>query len=320
VRPTTKIPFEWGAELRDVSLWFGVGLVVACVTAVLVTAALAKQRRTRALARLGEPLRAARLIRNESPGKHALLSGPTVRACAAFLLLALALFRPRLLTGERLMPAKSLDVAVVLDFSKSMYARDISPSRITRAKLEVRDLLVRLQGARFAGVAYAGEAMTFPLSRDPSVITQFFRGLDPNDMPVGGTATAKALEQARLLFLRDPAAAKHSKAIVLITDGEDLEGDPVRVAENCAKDGIAIHVVQIGGRQPAPIPDMDDNGRVLGNRRDERGEPLTTAFSPAGEAQLERIATIGGGKLVKSAGGSTGIASITTLLEKQMKT
>ncbi len=67
--------------------------------------------------------------------------------------------------------------------------------------------------------------MSFPLTSDGAAIAQFFRQLDPNDMPVGGTATAKALERGREVFARDPKSKDHVRVMVLVTDGEDLEGD-----------------------------------------------------------------------------------------------
>src|SRR6185503_4933707 len=115
-----------------------------------------------------------------------------------------ALARPQFGRGQKLVPATNLDVVIVLDYSKSMYARDIAPSRIARAKAEISRLVRELPGARFGAVAFAGDPMSFPMTSDSAAIAQFFRQLEPNDMPVGGTAIAKALERARELMARDP--------------------------------------------------------------------------------------------------------------------
>ena len=115
-------------------------------------------------------------------------------------------------------------------------------------------------------------------------------------MPVGGTATARALERARELFARDPKSKDHVRRIVLVTDGEDLEGDPVSVAKKCAQEGTRIDVVQIGGRAPEVIPDVDADGRKSnGIRHDDDGKPLTTELSADGEAQLAKVAQTTGG-------------------------
>jgi Ca-activated chloride channel family protein len=138
-------------------------------------------------------------------------------------------------------------------------------------------------------------------------------------MPVGGTATARALERARELFSRDARSHSHVKVILLVTDGEDLEGDPVRVAEACAQEGTHIHVVQVGGHAPEMIPDVDPNGKVIGFRKDDDGKPLLTELSKEGEAQLASVAEKSGGKLVVAEKGQTGIDVIAKDLQKQMK-
>jgi len=207
----------------------------------------------------------------------------------------------------------------VLDYSKSMYARDIVPSRTARAKAEVARLIQGLPGARFGAVAFAGEPMSFPLTSDGAAIAQFFRQLDPNDMPVGGTATAKALERGREVFARDPKSKDHVRVIVLVTDGEDLEGDPVAVAENCAQEGTRIDVVQIGGRAPETIPEVAADGRITGIRRDDEGKPLTTQLSADGEAQLAKVAQVTGGTIVRAEHGDTGIDQIARALQRMQR-
>lgn len=228
-----------------------------------------------------------------------------------------ALARPQGGTGKRHVVTTSLDIVVVLDYSKSMYARDIAPSRIERAKIEVSDLIRQLGGARFAAVAFAGEPMSFPLSSDGNAVAQFFRQLSPIDMPVGGTATAKALERARELLKRD--TGEHERVIVLVTDGEDLEGDPVRVAEACAQEGTQIHVVQIGTAAPEVLPEMDEQGNMVGPRRDNRGRPVTTSLSAEGAAQLKKLAEATGGTLTQSTKGKTGISDLAARLSKRGK-
>jgi Ca-activated chloride channel family protein len=200
-----------------------------------------------------------------------------------------------------------------------MYARDVVPNRIARAKAEVARLIQGLAGARFGAVAFAGEPMSFPLTSDGAAIAQFFRQLDPNDMPIGGTATARALERARELFARDPKSKEHMKVVVLVTDGEDLEGDPVKVAEAAAADQIRVDVVQIGGRAPEVLPEVGPDGKVTGLRRREDGKPMTTELSAEGEAQLAKIAQVTGGQIVRSERGETGIDQVAKGLAHLMR-
>jgi Ca-activated chloride channel family protein len=138
-------------------------------------------------------------------------------------------------------------------------------------------------------------------------------------MPVGGTATAKALERARELFAHDPKSKDHVRVIVLVTDGEDLEGDPVNVAEACGQEGTRIDVVQIGGRVPEVIPEVGADGKVTGFRKDDDGKPLTTELSAEGEAQLAKVASETGGTIVRAEHGETGIDTIARALSRMMR-
>jgi Ca-activated chloride channel family protein len=291
-------------------------LGIALVGGLVVTLVLASIARTRAEKRFGEPSLVGKLVTHDAAGRRATKGTLLVLGLALFLF---ALARPQYGRGTRLVPARALDVVVVLDFSKSMYARDIAPSRIVRAKAEVARLVQSLPGARFGAVAFAGEPISFPLTGDGAAIAQFFRQLEPNDMPVGGTATARAIERAREVFARDPRAKSHARVIVVVTDGEDLEGDPVVAARAAAADGIRIDVVQIGGRNPEVIPDVGPDGRVVGPRRDETGKPLTTQLTTAGETQLAAIAREGSGTVIRSERGQTGIEKITQSLSRSMK-
>ncbi|AKT43535.1 vWA domain-containing protein [Chondromyces crocatus] len=270
----------------------------------------------RAVKRFGDPER-VRALTTSDPAKFRAWKG--ILLVLAIMTAFFAAARPQYGKGTRLVPATNVDVVVVLDYSKSMYARDVEPSRTFRAKVEVSRLIKDLEGARFAAVAFAGEPMSFPLTADGAAIAQFLRQLDPNDMPVGGTAIARALESARELLKNDPKAKDHKRIILLITDGEDLEGTPGAVAQSIGAEGTTIHVVQIGGRTPEPIPEISEDGRIVGWRKDRRGEPLTTALTVEGEAQLASIAqATPGGKLVRAEKGSTGIEEIAAELRRQM--
>ncbi|HEY8077532.1 MAG TPA: VWA domain-containing protein [Labilithrix sp.] len=299
----------------------GCVLVLGLFAGALV---LASVRRARATQLFGDPKLVTRLESFDAAARRATKS---VLLVVALVFAFLALARPQWGRGTKVVPATNLDVVIVLDYSKSMYARDVAPSRIARAKAEIGRLVRELPGARFGAVAFAGEPIPFPLTSDGAAIAQFFRQLEPNDMPIGGTAIARALEKARELYARDPRSKDHVKVIVLVTDGEDLEGDPVSVAKSAAEEKIRIDVVQIGGRAPEPIPDVGPDGKVRGMRRDEDGSPLTTELTAEGEAQLAEIAKSTGGAIVRpqnegrASGGriETGIDEITRSLKKMMR-
>jgi Ca-activated chloride channel family protein len=307
---------RWG---HDFGSLVGAILAAFCALAFVgyaLTVGWASLRQARAARTFGDPAVVGPLVSYDATTRRAVKA---VLLVLAMLLAFVALARPEFGNGTRLIPATNLDVVIVLDYSKSMYARDITPSRIARAKAEVARLIQDLPGARFGAVAFAGEPMSFPLTSDGAAIAQFFRQLDPNDMPVGGTATARALEAGREVFARDPKSKDHVRVMVLVTDGEDLEGDPVAVAQSCAQEGTRIDVVQIGGRAPEVIPDVAPDGKMNGVRRDDEGKPLTTELSAEGEAQLAKVAQATSGTIVRAEHGATGIDQIAKALQHMMR-
>lgn len=292
---------------------FGTALALV-VAALLILGALGARRSAKLF---GDPSRVQALMTYD-PAKRRAWKGVLLVLATALAFVAAA--RPQYGKGTRLVPATNVDVVVALDYSKSMYARDVEPSRIFRAKVEVARLIKELEGARFAAVAFAGEPMSFPLTADGAAIAQFLRQLNPNDMPIGGTAISRALDQARDLLARDPKSAEHKRIIVLVTDGEDLEGDPVATARSIGAQGTTIHVVQIGGRTPERVPEVDEDGRVIGWRTDRAGKPMTTELSTEGEKQLADIASsTPGGQIIRSEKGTTGIDVMAAELKRQMK-
>jgi Ca-activated chloride channel family protein len=292
---------------------FLIGCAGAALLALLLV--LAGLRASRSRRAFGDAPRIASLVTHEAATRRA-WKGVLLVAAAALAFLAAA--RPQYGKGTRLVPATDVDVVIALDLSKSMYARDVEPSRIFRAKAELTRLVKELPGVRFGAVAFAGEPMGFPLTADGAAVAQFLRQLEPNDMPVGGTAIGRALDMARDLFARDPLSEKHHRIIVLVTDGEDLEGSPASIARAIGSGGGTIHVVQIGGRTSERIPEVGPDGEVLGWRRTEDGRFLTTELTPEGEAQLAAIAAATpGGTIIRAAKGETGIDELTETLKAQ---
>lgn len=293
-------------------IWlFGTGFALL-VAALFVVGSILRHRQ---LKKFGDEALVNALLTAQAGGRRALKGVLCVLAVA---LAFVAAAQPQYGRGAKLIPATNLDLVIVLDYSKSMYARDIAPSRTLRAKSEVARLISSLPGARFGAVAFAGQPIAFPLTSDGPAISQFFQQMSPNDMPVGGTAIARALEAGRELLARDPLSKTHKRVMLLVTDGEDLEGDPVSVATSIGQEEISIFVVQIGGRTPEPIPQVSETGEVQGIRTDEEGKPLTTSLSAEGEAQLGSIASSTGGAVVRSEAGQTGIAEIERRLKLLM--
>jgi Ca-activated chloride channel homolog len=227
-----------------------------------------------------------------------------------------ALARPQYGSRTRMLRKRGIDVVLALDFSKSMLARDVRPSRIDRAKAEVTAFLNELNGDRVGIVAFAGETMEFPMTVDYGAAALFFRDLGPYDMPVGGTAIGRALTSAKRLLERSSRTdnkeeqSQRSRVVILLTDGEDHEGDPVAAANELAQIGARVYVVGIGTRTGEPIPTYADDGTWTGYMRDEKGNSVLTALSADNEAQLKKIAQASSGKYFAAGRGSVGMDQI----------
>jgi Ca-activated chloride channel family protein len=280
--------------------------------------------RRRAARRFGDPQAAARITVGRSGG---------LRATRAVLLLlgvalaVVALARPQYGSRERTLRKRGVDVVVVLDFSRSMLAQDVRPSRIERAKAELTRFISELAGDRVGIVAFAGETMEFPMTIDYSAAALFFRELGPADMPVGGTAIGRALTAAKRLLERSTRDTEQSepenrraRVVVLLTDGEDHEGDPVKAAQELAAIDAKVFVVAVGSRSGEAIPTYAPDGTWTGYLRDSEGKTVLTSLTPEAEKQLQQIAETTGGKYFPPRQGSVGIEQIRKEMRRMKQT
>jgi Ca-activated chloride channel homolog len=230
---------------------------------------------------------------------------------------------PQYGSQTRMLQKRGIDVVVALDFSKSMLAKDVRPSRIERAKAELVRLFGELTGDRVGVVAFAGDTLEFPMTTDYGAIETFLRDLGPYDMPVGGTAIGRALIASKRLLERgarppsdEPEAERETpgRAVILITDGEDHEGDPVTAAEELVKSGAQVFVIGVGSRTGEPIPTYAPDGTWTGYLRGDDGKPVLSALTSQNEAQLQRVASVGRGKYFRAREGSVGIEEIRALM------
>jgi Ca-activated chloride channel homolog len=210
---------------------------------------------------------------------------------------------------------------VVVDFSQIIPAQDVRPSRIERAKAELTRFISRLGGDRVGLVAFAGETMEFPMTVDHGAAALFFRQLTPYDMPVGGTAIGRALTAAQRLLERADRDAKtdknkRTKVVILMTDGEDHEGDPVKAAEELKAIGAKVFVVALGSRSGEPIPTYAEDGTWTGYMRDQSGNPILSTLTKEAETQLKKVAQITEGEYFEPRKGSVGMEEITAAMRK----
>lgn len=230
---------------------------------------------------------------------RALLVLLAVTACV------LALARPQAGFEWQEVERRGVDLVVALDVSASMGVPDAGGdglSRWERARREVSDLLDLLRHDRIALVAFAGTALVeCPLTLDHDAVRLFLEALEPGAVPVPGTDLGRALEVSLGAFR---GASHPSRAILLITDGEDHEGRALAAAREARDRGVRIFALGVGQPQPAPIPEAGG-----GYRRDRRGEIVLSRLE---ESTLQRIALLSGGSYARSVAGDEDLEQVYT--------
>jgi Ca-activated chloride channel family protein len=257
--------------------------------------------RRRALVRFARWPLAEKLTRDVSRGrqfwKYGLLGMGT-------LLLILALSGPQFGTKLEMARRKGVDVILVLDVSRSMAAEDVKPSRLERAKHQIRGLVDLLEGDRVGLVVFAGKAFVqCPLTTDYGAVEMFLAILDVGSVSVQGTAIGDALRLATRSF--DPGDLQH-KAIVLFTDGEDHVGQPLEAAREAAVQGVRVFAVGLGTPDGELIPQAQEGGG-FSYHKDERGNYVKTRLD---EDTLQAMALETAGDYFRSTLGGAELEAI----------
>ena len=279
-------------------LWITLGVVLLLVAGGLVAGYFARRRR---LTRLGTAAALERTIRARAPGLRTIRGVLYLLGLAAFLF---ALLRPQHGGREQLVRQFGLDVVVAVDFSKSMLAEDVTPSRIQKVRMEIARLLQVLEGNRVGAVAFAGDAIAFPISTDIALVNTFFRNFGPATMEPPGTAIGRAIRKSQMLLddvdrkadgaPRQPARRRDDRAriIIVFTDGEDHEGDPVAAARQAEEEaGARVFVVQVGELGGTTIPVRDQVTGEIQLHHTRSGEVATSEITPQTEEKLQQVAS-----------------------------
>jgi Ca-activated chloride channel family protein len=277
---------KWG---EPVFLWLL--LLVPVGLALLI---LAQANRKRRLGRAIDPGLVDRLMPDFST---ALSTVKQVLMLLALTLLLLAAARPR--WGEKLQTYKGrgIDVVVALDASNSMLAEDVKPSRLTRARTELAAMIDGLSGNAVAIVAFAGEAYVMcPLTADADAAKLFLDIISPDAMPVPGTDFGKAIDVAMSLF--NPMEMSY-KALVLVTDGEDLGKNTAQAIQRAADNHVRIFPVAFATAEGAPIPGYDEQGNLSSYKKDKDGQVVMSRMN---ERELIVMAQATGGRFLRVEG------------------
>jgi Ca-activated chloride channel family protein len=195
------------------------------------------------------------------------------------------------------------DIVFAIDTSRSMLTPDVKPDRLTRAKLAIDDMAGQLDGDAVGIVAFAGSAfLVCPITLDYGAFHESLNAIDTHTIPHGGTNISTAIRTAQAALMRRPGS---DKIVILLTDGEDLEGDALIAAQNAAKLGLKIFTVGVGTAAGELIPLPADQGGGFVN--DETGAPVKSRLD---EAALKAIAAATGGLYVSLGAQGEGLEEI----------
>lgn len=212
----------------------------------------------------------------------------------AYSLLITAAANPQVGSKMEEVKQTGIDVFIALDVSLSMTAEDIKPNRLEKAKYEISNLIKRLRGDRIGLLIFSGQAyIQFPLTTDYSAANLFLSAVDVNSVPQPGTAIGAAISLAINSF---DYKTLTQKVIVIITDGEDHEGDLTQPIKDANEKEIKIYTIGLGSPEGVPIPIHDANGNVVGFKKDGSGSVVLTKLD---EQTLMSIANQAGGKFFK---------------------
>ncbi len=205
-----------------------------------------------------------------------------------FVIVALA--RPQWGSQVEYIERRGVEIMVVLDVSESMMAEDFKPNRLARAKLEISELMDNLAGNQLGLVLFSGAAfIQFPLTSDFATARIFLDAAKPDIISRPGTAIAEAIQVAMNGFNQERAT---QKVILLLTDGENHEGDVLEAAQTAADQGVIIYAIGFGSPDGEPIPQYDDLGNPLGYKKDRDGNTVMTRLD---ELTLQQMANITNG-------------------------
>ncbi len=272
------------------------------VPVILAGYALLRRRRRARVRRFGDEALVRALMPSWSASKG---WWRVVLFCLGFTAFAIGMARP--LIGAKLVEreTKGAEIMICLDVSNSMLAQDYSPDRLSRAKLAISRIVDRMQGDRIGLIIFAGSSFVqLPITTDYVSAKMFLNSIDTQSVPVQGTAIGEALQTAAKSF---SVQSEKSRAIIVITDGENHEDDAVDIARQVAETGIRIYTIGVGSLQGQPIP---KDGELM---KDKDGNIVVTRLD---EESLRRIAAVGGGAYVHAGGEEFGLNPILDEIRK----
>jgi Ca-activated chloride channel family protein len=205
---------------------------------------------------------------------------------------------------------EGVDVVLVLDTSGSMATADVAPSRFFLARQALLQLIARLEGDRFALVAFEGEAYPLvPLTLDADALGLFLETVEPGIVPAPGTSLGVGLAKGLEAFVDQE---RRNKVMVLVSDGEDLEGEVEHAVRRAKEAGVVVHAVGVGTEGGQPVPEVDAEGKTTGYKHDESGGAVVSRLNPA---TLDAIARGTGGRAFRITPVDTSLSGLASAIE-----
>ena len=264
-------------------IWLAVGLMICVILAYGFYHF--QKRSSAALHRFASGHLLERLTESVSPARRMTKRILIILAIASIFL---ALARPQVGFRWEEVKRKGIDILMAVDTSKSMLANDVKPNRLERSKMGIMDFVSRLEGDRVGLIPFAGTAFLMcPLTLDYDAFKQSLMALDTGVIPKGGTDLASAIREAEFAFSND---ANH-RILVLISDGEDLEGEALTAAKEAAAKGMTIYTVGVGTPAGELIP-VNKLGKGVSFVKDDKGQVVKSRLD---DKMLRQIAKATGG-------------------------
>lgn len=254
----------------------------------------------------------ARKLSDEGPASARFRHYASILYWVSAVLLAFALTRPQWGEIQETIQQRGLDILIAIDLSTSMRAQDVSPSRIDNARQELAFLVDELKGDRIGLIGFAGSAFLFcPLTLDTDSVELFLDEMTVEAVPVPGTALGEAIRTALASFtLANKDKGNGSQVLLLLTDGEDAQSDPLGAAKEAAQAGVIIDTIGLGTLQGGQIPDPQTGGLIL----NERGQPVTSKLDGK---TLAEIAKLTGGEFLRLETSKDGLTSYLRILKQR---
>ncbi len=277
-------------------------LLLLLVPVFPVVQAVVLKLRARRIRRFGDEALVAKLMPSYSKAKAWVR---TSLFSLAFFFFVIALSGPQVGAVLKEHNTKGAEVMIVLDVSNSMLAQDYSPNRLERAKLAISRVVDKLRDDRLGLIVFAGNSFVqLPITADYVSAKMFLNTISTESVPVQGTAIGDAINTAIRSF---SSQSDKSRAIIVITDGENHEDDPVAAARQAAEMGIRVFVIGVGSPEGKMIP---VGGDYL---RDQNGEIVVTRLD---ETVLNDIASAGKGLYVRAGNSEFGLNPIIQEISK----